>query len=78
MDVDLSAYAGNRVRIGFYHVADRPSYTGTNDFDANDQPVLNASQNVCAKRLSSCKARFGANNELPFGSFPGIGSATAG
>lgn len=54
------------------------SYTGTNYFDANDQPVLNASQDVCAKRLSSCKARFGANNELPFGSFPGIGSSTAG
>lgn len=29
---------------------------------------------VCGKRLSSCKARFGENAELPFGSFPGVGS----
>jgi len=29
-------------------------------------------QDVCGKRLSSCKARFGATNQLPFGSFPGI------
>lgn len=51
------------------------SYTGTNYFDANDQPVGSALQDVCGKRLSSCKARFGANNQLPFGSFPGIGSS---
>jgi len=51
------------------------SYTGTNYFDANDQPVGAVAQDVCGKRLSSCKARFGANNELPFGSFPGIGSS---
>ena len=30
-------------------------------------------QDVCGKRLSSCKARFGENAELPFGSFPGVG-----
>jgi hypothetical protein len=29
---------------------------------------------VCGKRVSSCKARFGATNEIPFGSFPSIGS----
>jgi phage-related protein len=51
------------------------SYTGTNYFDSNDQPVGAVAQDVCGKRLSSCKARFGANNELPFGSFPGIGSS---
>lgn len=28
---------------------------------------------VCGKRLSSCEARFGANADLPFGSFPGVG-----
>lgn len=47
------------------------SYTGTNYFDAADNPVGSASQDVCGKRLSSCKARFGANAELPFGGFPG-------
>jgi phage-related protein len=51
------------------------SYTGTNYFDANDQPVGAVAQDVCGKRLSSCKVRFGAKNELPFGSFPGIGSS---
>lgn len=50
-------------------------YGGTNYFDANDQPVGSITQDVCGKRLSSCKARFGAKNELPFGSFPGIGSS---
>ena len=48
-------------------------YTGTNYFDANDAPVAGAGQDVCGKRLSSCKARFGANNPLPFGSFPAAG-----
>ena len=33
-----------------------------------------ALQDVCGKRVSSCKARFGANNEIPFGSFPSVGS----
>jgi lambda family phage minor tail protein L len=30
---------------------------------------------VCGKRLSSCKVRFGENAELPFGSFPGVGAS---
>jgi len=30
-------------------------------------------KDVCGKRLSSCKVRFGENAELPFGSFPGVG-----
>jgi len=29
---------------------------------------------ICGKRLSSCKTRFGATAQLPFGSFPGIGA----
>lgn len=33
-----------------------------------------ALQDVCGKRVSSCKARFGANNEIPFGSFPSVGA----
>jgi len=50
------------------------SYTGTNYFDANDVAVATAAEDVCGKRLDSCKIRFGANNDLPFGSYPGIGS----
>lgn len=49
------------------------SYTGTSYFDENDNPVGSADQDFCGKRLSSCKARFGENAELPFGSFPAAG-----
>jgi lambda family phage minor tail protein L len=48
-------------------------YTGTVYFDANDQLVGSSSLDVCGKRLSSCKARFGQNAELPFGGFPAAG-----
>lgn len=48
-------------------------YAGTNYFDANDQPVGSAAQDVCGKRLSSCKARFGQYAELPYGGFPAAG-----
>lgn len=50
-------------------------YTGTNYFNASDDVVATANLDVCGKRLSSCQARFGTNAELPYGSFPGIGSA---
>lgn len=49
------------------------SYTNPTYFDANDAAVGTLAQDVCGKRLSSCKARFGANNPLPFGSFPAAG-----
>lgn len=50
------------------------SYAGTNYFNENDEVVLNASQDVCGKRVDSCKLRFGQNAELPFGGYPGIGT----
>lgn len=49
-------------------------YTGTNYFDAADQSVLSADDDVCGKRLNSCHLRFGQNAELPFGGFPGVGT----
>lgn len=49
-------------------------YTGTNYFDENDHVVPTLAADVCGKALSSCKARFGATAQLPFGSFPGIGA----
>lgn len=49
------------------------SYTGTNYWNAKDEPVATAGADRCGKRLSSCKLRFGATAELPFGSFPGAG-----
>ena len=50
------------------------NYSGSNYFDASDEPVGSASLDVCGKRVDSCKARFGGNNELPFGGYPGIGT----
>ncbi|HQU03492.1 MAG TPA: phage minor tail protein L [Acidocella sp.] len=49
------------------------TYAGTNYFDINDQPVTSAAADVCAKHLSSCKARFGQYSQLPYGSFPAAG-----
>jgi hypothetical protein len=49
-------------------------YVGTSYFNENDQSVATLAADVCGKRLSSCKARFGATAELPFGSYPGIGT----
>jgi lambda family phage minor tail protein L len=49
------------------------SYTGTNYFNEADAAVATAALDVCGKRVSSCKARFGATAELPFGGFPGVG-----
>lgn len=48
-------------------------YAGTDYFDAQDNPVATAGQDVCSKRLSGCKARFGEDSELPYGGFPGAG-----
>ena len=48
-------------------------YTGTVYFDRTDTPVGSLAQDVCGKRLSSCKARFGQNAELPFRGFPAAG-----
>lgn len=42
-------------------------------FDANDQAVANPALDVCSKRLTGCKARFGATNVLNFGGFPAAG-----
>jgi phage-related protein len=50
------------------------SYSGTNYFNGSDVAVGNANQDVCGKRVDSCKARFGQNAELPHGGFVGIGS----
>lgn len=48
-------------------------YTGTDYYDKDDNIVATSGQDVCGKRLSSCQARFGEYNELPFGGFPAAG-----
>jgi lambda family phage minor tail protein L len=48
-------------------------YTGTDYFKSDDSATTEESEDICGKRLASCKVRFGANSELPFGGFPGAG-----
>lgn len=48
-------------------------YSGTNYFDAKDAPVTSSTADVCGKRLSSCKKRFGETEPLSFGGFPAAG-----
>jgi len=51
-------------------------YTGSNYWNVNDQSVGTLAADVCGKRVESCKLRFGATAELPFGSYPGAGLTT--
>jgi lambda family phage minor tail protein L len=48
-------------------------YAGGPVADANDSPTSDPTQDRCGKRLTSCKLRFGAFSELPFGGYPGTG-----
>lgn len=48
--------------------------TVTQWYDATDAFTTSASADLCGKRLSSCKARFGPTNPVSFGSFPGLGT----
>lgn len=50
------------------------TYAGTDYFDENDKRVVSSANDVCGKRLSSCQTRFGIAAQLPFGSFPGVGT----
>ena len=43
-------------------------------FNADDEEVTSDADDVCGKRQSSCECRFGENNELKFGGYPGIGT----
>jgi lambda family phage minor tail protein L len=47
-------------------------YNGSNYWDVNDNSVGSLAQDVCGKRLDSCKLRFGNTSRLPFGGFPGL------
>jgi lambda family phage minor tail protein L len=47
-------------------------YLGNKYFDVNDEQVTDPAKDKCGKRISSCEARFGKDNELSFGGFPGV------
>jgi lambda family phage minor tail protein L len=51
-------------------------YTGTAFYRATDEPTIDPPEDVCGKRLSSCKLRFGATAPLPFGGQPSAGLVT--
>ncbi|MGF6986552.1 lambda family phage minor tail protein L [Paraburkholderia atlantica] len=46
-------------------------YGGPPVADVNDIPTGDPANDVCGKRLSSCRLRFGNYGWLPFGGFPG-------
>ncbi|MBO8132452.1 phage minor tail protein L [Dickeya fangzhongdai] len=56
---------------GQYRSGDGCDYTGTAYFDRFNKPTDDPSKDQCSGTLTGCKLRFGANNELPFGGFPG-------
>ena len=47
-------------------------YTGRMMFDDDDAPTDDPSMDICKGCLSSCKLRFGENEELPHGGFPAV------
>lgn len=47
-------------------------YTGAAMFDDEDNPTDDPALDQCKGCLSSCKLRFGENNELSFGGFPAV------
>lgn len=46
-------------------------YSGTNYFDITNKRVLTLEQDVCAHTVDACQLRFGRNNPLRHGGFPG-------
>lgn len=48
-------------------------YTGGQYFNIKDESVGSASQDICGKRVSSCKLRFPGGQPLSYGGFPSIG-----
>lgn len=54
------------------------SYAGGPVATVDDVETADANQDVCGKRIASCRFRFGANAVLPFGGFPGTGVMAGG
>lgn len=49
-------------------------YKGAACFDRNNKPT-NAANDFCSHTLDGCLARYGRDGEIPFGAFPGAGTA---
>lgn len=54
-----------------YRSGDGCSYNGSAMFDLKGNPVTDPSQDKCSGLMLDCKKRFGADNSLDFGGFPG-------
>lgn len=55
---------------GWYRSGKGCSYNGSRMFDKDNNPVTDPSQDYCAGVVSSCKLRFGNDQELDFGGCP--------
>lgn len=47
-------------------------YTGGAFFKKDGSSTANPAEDQCGRRLGDCKLRFGANNPLPTGAYPGV------
>jgi lambda family phage minor tail protein L len=47
-------------------------YTGSKKYDINNQEVSAGKNDYPSRTLECCKTRFGKNQPLPFGGFPGV------
>lgn len=56
---------------GKYRTGDGCDYAGTRYFDKFNNPVDDPSLDECSGTITGCKLRFGENEELSFGGFPG-------
>ncbi|NWD78686.1 phage minor tail protein L, partial [Pseudomonas gingeri] len=56
---------------GKYRSGDGCDYAGTRYFNDKNNPVDDPSLDKCSGTLRGCKLRFGENELLPFGGFPG-------
>lgn len=56
---------------GKYRSGDGCDYAGTRYFDKFNNPVSDPSLDECSGTLTGCKLRFGEENEVSFGGFPG-------
>lgn len=57
-----------------YYLTTYPDLNVIVYFNADDVGISSVGADVCGKRLTSCKARFGQTAQLPYGSYPGVGT----
>jgi len=65
----------NAATSAFDYTKAQCPYTGSNFYDINGATVATGDLDVCSRHLSGCKLRFGSNQPLPFGGFPGVSRA---